>query len=753
MKMDRNLAYKNRGNLQFENVSQQWGLDHLGVSFGAVSGDLDGDGDLDLVVNNMDSTTSIYRNRCPSGNRILVRLRGVSSNQLGIGAELRMQTELGPQVRYLTHARGWTSCADTSVHFGLGELDEVTELSVDWPSGHVQRFERLAANRLYTITEPSTEPVREQPAAPQPTRFVRVEHLSKAIHKERPFDDFARQPLLPNRLSQLGPGMAWGDVDGDGDQDFYLSGAKGQAGRLFLRQSSGQFQESRQDALSSSVYEEMAPLFFDVDTDGDLDLYVVSGGVECQPQDPSLADQLYLNDGQGQFSRAEPDALPPLRDSGSVATAADFDHDGDLDLFVGARSVPGEYPVTPSSRLLRNDSGRFSDVTESAAPGLRSTGLVTGALWSDVDADGWIDLLVTHEWGPVKLYRNQRGRLSDQTEQAGLGQRLGWWNGIAGGDLDSDGDIDYVVTNFGLNTKYHPTAQKPVRMYYGDFDGSGRNRIVEAKVMEGGMLPVRGKSCSQNAIPFLREKYPTYHSFALASLTEIYTPERLDRCLKLEVNDLETGVLLNDGQGRFRFEPLPRLAQVSPGFGVVVTEVDGDGNPDIYLAQNFYGPQRETGRMDGGVSMLLLGHGDGTFRVTWPHESGLLVPGDAKGLTVTDLNEDGLPDFVVAVNDGALLSFEQQRSENQHVLAVRLSGSSRSPHLAGSRVTLRYRDGRRQAAEVHAGSGYLSQSSPVLYFGRPDGQEVEKLDILWPHGKTTSHDIEPGQKTVDVRLP
>ena len=497
--------------------------------------------------------------------------------------------------------------------------------------------------------------------------------------------------------------------------------------------------------------EDMASVFFDADGDDDLDLFVVSGGVECPANDASLRDRLYLNDGKGNFDRAPEDSLPDLRDSGSAAAVADFDRDGDLDLFVGGRSVPGQYPLTPNSRLLANDRGRFRDVTDQIAPGLRTTGLVTGAIWSDVDNDGWLDLLVTHDWGPVKLYQNQSGRnLVDRTGAAGLADRTGWWNGIAAADIDHDGDMDFAVTNFGLNTKYQPTVEKPVRIYYGDFDKSGRRSIVEAYTQDR-LLPVRGKRYSQKAMPFLQERFPTFHDFASSGLEDLYSSELLSESTMVQANTLQSGLLINDGQGGFTFDPLPRLAQASPAFGVALADADGDGHADLYLVHNFYGPHHVTGRMDGGVSLLFRGLGDGTFAPVWPSQSGLIVPGDAKSLATTDLNDDGWIDFVIGVNNGPVIVYVNQASSQNRILQVLLQGSPGNPQAIGAQVTVHLEDGSTQTAEIHGGGSYLSQSGRKLMFGLGRSLQADRIEVRWPDGTATTVTPEASQQTVVIR--
>ena len=752
-----NMAFANRGDLRFESTAGDWGLDYKGVSFGAALADLDRDGDLDLVVNNFTEAPGVYRNHEQSSHRVLIRLFGTRSNRDGIGAVVRVSTPAGTQMRYNTLSRGFMSANEPRIHIGLGPYEKIDQLRVEWPSGNQQTFTDLPADRSFTITEPSRKgggtALRGGGASSSDNEhslFKRSYALSQVRHRERPYDDFARQPLLPSKLSQLGPGTAWGDIDGDDVDDLWIGGAAGQISQILRRGSDGRFVRVPQFAFKRDrAHEDMGAVLVDVDADDDLDLYVVSGGVECEANGDLLSDRLYLNDGHGRFLKAPSRALPKLTDSGSVVCAADFDRDGDLDLFVGGRSVPGQYPTAANSRLLRNewsDGQCFSDVTDEVAPGLRESGMVTGGLWSDADGDGAVDLLVTHEWGSVKLYRNDRenGRLVDMTEHAQLDDRRGWFNGIAAGDFDHDGDMDYVVTNFGLNTKYHASSERPALLYYGDLEGAGSMRIVEASFEDDVCYPVRGRSCSTSAMRSLGRRFPTFEQFALASLQDIYTTDRLDRSTRLEADTLESGILINDGQGRFTFEPLPRLAQISPAFGVVVFDADADTHLDIVLAQNFFSPQRETGRMDGGVGLMLRGRGDATFDPVWPDRSGVIVPGDAMSLTTNDLNGDGRPDLVLAINDDRMMTFENRKISEDRTLNLRLNGKPGNTTSIGARVTAQLDDGTVLVRELHAGSGYLSQSSSTLSFGLEQQSYVKQIDIVWPNGSKSQVTLDSG---------
>lgn len=660
MYKEKNHAYRNDGQLHFDRTEEPWGLDREGTSFGAATADFDNDGDLDLVVSNADAPVSVYKNNSTDGNRLRVALKGTRSNRFGVGASVTLEVDGQKRVQYLTLSRGWLSSCEPVLHFGLGDAEKVDRITVQWPSGTRQVLEQVKANQLCVVVEPEQDPSDRSaaPIADRPTWFTQTPALEKLQHSEAPFDDFKVQPLLPNRLSRSGPAMAWADVDGDGRPDCYLGGCRGEAGQLWTTggRSSGFKRTSSHVFSRDAESEDIDALFFDCDGDSDLDLYVVSGSNEAPLEDSSYADRLYLNEGKLGFQRAAEGVLPDARNSGSVVTAADFDGDGDQDLFVGSRCIPGQYPVTPASQLLINQNGKFVD---QASESLSTVGLVTDALWADFTGDGQPDLLVATDWGPVKLFANRAGKLEEVTQDAKLDPLTGWWNSLSAGDIDNDGDVDFVATNFGLNTKYKASTEKPELLFYGDVDGSGERHIIEAKFEGDVCYPRRGLSCSSQAMPLIREKANTFHQFAISTLSDLYTDTRLNSSLRLEVVELKSGAFLNDGAGKFTFEPLPRLAQIAPSMSSCLADINADGNLDLILAQNFYGPQRETGHMDGGVGLVLAGKGDGSFLPLAARDSGVRVSGDARRVAVVDLNGDKLLDVVFAVNSGPSAAFLQ----------------------------------------------------------------------------------------------
>ena len=751
---EKNLAFRNLGDLRFEPAGPKWGLDRVSASFGAAVADLDRDGDLDLIVTNFGEPVSLYRNTGTSGHSVLVRLKGRPSNSWGIGSQVTLVTKRGTQTRYLTLASGFMSANEPLLHFGLGEETNISQLRIVWPSGTDMTLSNLPADRAYTIAERSSASSKKARVSTTMTLIETRNCPTRARHREVPYDDFAREPLLPWKLSQLGPGLAVGDVNGDGLDDFYLTGAAGQAGQLFIQETNGCFHLAAHPGFQSGrPCDELGALFFDADGDGDLDLLVAAGGAEAGTSSASPGPQLYLNDGHGAFRKAPDSAWPAgASDASSVVAAADFDRDGDLDVFVGGRFVPGQYPATPRSCLLLNRNGNFERVGKAVASDLEQAGLVTSAVWSDVDDDGWLDLLVTCEWGSLKLFRNRQGHLVDETAAAGFGERTGFWQGIAARDVDGDGDIDYIVTNLGLNTRYQASSSAPFLCYYGDLDGSGSTNLLELRPEAGEWFPMQRRRALLAAMPRLTDLFPTATRFAQMDQHALLSLAPAGQFRRLEVNTLESGVWLNDGHARFTFHPLPRLAQNAPSFGVIATEMDGDGHPDLLIVQNSSQAQFDTGRMRGGLGLLLRGRSDGSFVVVPPLESGVILPQDARSIGLVDSNSKAGPLIVIGCNDTDAILLSPRPEKGCRLFSVRLRGPRRNPTGLGAKVTIAHASGLRQTAEVSAGGGYLSQVSAALYFGNPEHDPARSVQIRWPDGTNSVVEIA-GHASLNIPHP
>jgi len=415
--------------------------------------------------------------------------------------------------------------------------------------------------------------------------------------------------------------------------------------------------------------------------------------------------------------------------------------------------LPGQYPLAPQSALLANRGGRFEDVTDAFAPGLRKVGMVTSALWTDVDGDGWVDLLLTLEWGPVRYFHNKQGRgLEDWTERAGFAAAgSGWWNSIAAADFNGDGQPDYVVGNLGLNTQYHADPAHPALLFHGDFQGEGGEpQIVEAYYEGERVFPWRSRTDLGASIPFVLKRFPKNNSYARATLGEILGNDQLAAAQRFAATEFQSGVFLSQSDGTFRFEPLPRMAQIAPIQGLVAGDFDGDGRADIYAVQNSYAPIAAVGRHDGGLSQLLRGDGHGHFTPVPVVESGLLVTGDAKALVVLDLDQDGWPDFFITRNNDTTLVFRNNGVSGRHSLRIQLRGPAGNPNAVGARITVTLSDGSTETSEVYAGSGYYSQSTAACFFGYPDSNPPKKIRVRWPSGLTTEHGFPPGSSTLTL---
>jgi hypothetical protein len=752
------IAMRNLGDLQFESVGHAWGLDEKGVSFGTAFGDLDGDGDLDMVYANFHSGVTVLRNDSDQGHRIMIDLRGTVSNRFGVGATVRIESQLGIQASQLVLARGYMSSSEPALHFGLGNDAVIKRMIVTWPSGQVQSFENLPVDRRFTITEPAG-PAAVPPATPAtPPLFAEVGPGSglALTAREEAVDEVALQKLLPARLSHRGPALAIGRIDADDRDDLVLGGTTLDPLRLLRATGPGTFAVMEGTGVAGTTEVDDGPvLLLDANGDGSLDLLVTKGGNSFPAGSAELQPKLFLNDRTGHFAPAPDDALPAFAASAGAAVAVDVDRDGRLDVFIGGRVLTGQYPESPQSALWLNRGGRFEDVTDTFAPGLRTVGMVTDALWSDLDGDGWPDLLLTLEWGEVKVFHNRQGQgLDDWTRQTGFAAAgNGWWTAIAAADFNGDGHMDYVVGNAGLNTQYHADRGHPAVLLSGDFKGDGSNQLIEGYYEGDRLYPWRTRRDMGAAMPWILKKYPWADDYAGLTIEEILGGPKVAAAQRYEATELRNGVFLSQPDGTYHFEPLPRLAQISTIQSLVAGDFDGDGFADIYAVQNSYAPIPAVGRFDGGLSQFLRGDGHGHFAPVTPAESGLIVPGDAKAVAVLDFDQNGWPDFVVTQNNNTTLAFRHGGVRQRHSFALQLRGPAGNPGAAGARVIVDRPDGSALVAELHAGSGHYSQSSGTVFVGYKEGAAPRKVHVRWPSGQTTDHDVSPDTATVTLTAP
>lgn len=656
-----NYVFKNTKNYTFKNVVKEWGWEEKTFSNGALYADLDNDGDLDYIINNIDQQASVYRNNNLDQNNFLkVTLNGPENNKNGIGAKIYVSSKDLQQMSELTLTRGFQSSVAPELHFGLGKAEDVASVKVVWPDGKISKYSAIKTNQTL-LANYSEAQLSDAESIENTSTFKTVALDSIGLdfkHTENNYNDYALEPLLPHKTSMLGSGVSVADVNGDGLEDFYLGGASQQVGALFIQNSNGNFQRTNTEVWESDKNkEDMSALFFDFDTDGDSDLYVVSGGNEKSKDASRFQDRLYVNDGKGGFTKSE-DILPLIETSGSRATAGDYDNDGDLDLFVGGRLVPGQYPWPTKSYILQNTKGIFKDVTAKIAPDFEKIGMITDANWTDFDGNGSLDLILVGEWTPILFYKNVDGTFQNVTETAGLDNTSGWWSSLTQDDFDNDGDMDYVAGNLGLNYKYQATAEEPFEVYADDFDNNNRKDIVLSYYNFGKLFPVRGKSCSSQQIPSLTAKFQDYNSFAEADVTEVYGKEELEKAeIHYKAQTFASSYIENLGNGKFKLTQLPQETQFSSSNKIISDDIDNDGNKDILIGGNLFSSEIETPRNDSSVGTYLKGDGKGNFTPISSQDSGLYLKGDVKDFSSITIG--GKKFLIVANNNSAPKLIEQ----------------------------------------------------------------------------------------------
>ncbi|NNV56659.1 VCBS repeat-containing protein [Limnovirga soli] len=722
-----NYAFKNNGDLTFSNMSVQWGMDVPTFSNAAVYADLDNDGDMDVVVSNINGEASLYNNKerqqsTDSSHYLKIQFEGSALNKGGIGAYASIYYNNGKmQIWENTPYRGYLSSVDCRAQFGLGKTTDIDSLVIVWPDGKKQTIPNVKADQLLTVKYANAitvaAPIKNVLATNSFFRDITDSVKVQYRHQERDFVDFNIQKLLPHKFSQFGPAIASGDIDNNGLDDFISGGSVNYSAQIFLQQSNGFFVQKTllKDTTAPKLSQDLGLLLFDADSDKDLDLYIASGGYIGGPNTTVYQDRFYINDGKGNFKK-DTTALPENLTSKFCVRAVDFDKDGDLDLFVSGRVNPWNYPKPVSSFIYRNDTEngkiKFTDVTATVAKDLNNIGMVCDALFTDFDNDGWQDLVLAGEWMPISFLKNDKGIFKNVSASSGINNQVGWWNTIAPGDFDNDGDIDYIAGNLGQNSFYKATDKFPVSVYAKDFDNNSSFDAITSLYLPTSMtdqtkkeFPSFGRSDLINQMIGMRSRFQSYNAYANATMDSVLTPDERKDAIIYHANNLQSAYLRNDGNGKFTMQPLPLQAQLSMLCGIAVEDVDGDGNLDAIINGNDYGTEVATGRYDALNGLVLKGNGKGNFTPQTILQSGLFIPGDGKAL-VKIRNNKGNCLLVAGQNRGPIKVFKLKAN----VQCIPLQPADVS-------AIIEYKNGTVQKQECYYGNSFLSQSARFINAG------------------------------------
>lgn len=649
-----NYVFQNVGNDRFEKKNTDWGLDQKGISAGAVYADLDNDGDMDLVVSNTNENASVYKNNSELLNKnsyLRVQLKGDKQNSLGYGAKVILYAKGVKYFQEQIPVRGFQSSVDPVLNFGLGENQVLDSLFIVWPNDKSQKINNVKVNQTLTFDVKNANLDLKFNPIPAGDKYLVNTSSVNYTHSENQFNDFTVQTLLPNYLSRPGPTMAKADINGDGIEDLFIGGAAGQAGALFTQNSSGDFIRKNTGSLEADAqYEDAASEFFDMDGDGDLDLYVGSGGYEFGPDSPMLQDRIYINDGKGNFTKKST-GLPQMLSSTGTVRSSDIDGDGDQDLFVGSRVSPGMYPSTPESKILINDGkGNFTDATGTIAPDIKYAGMVSDAVWIDVNQDKVNDLIIVGEWMPIRIFVNQKGKLKDSSAEYIKFGSSGWWNTIYAEDMDGDGDKDLVIGNLGLNAQFKASEKEPMSIYYKDFDENGSVDPIFCYYIGGVSYPAASRDDLMDQLPSLKNKFLEYHKYANATINDLFTADQLKDAKMLKAEVLETVYLENTGKG-FNLKPLPVEAQYAPVYAIASSDLDKDGKKDLILAGNNSWTRIKFGHFTSNNGMLFSGNGKGEFKYVPQWKSGLNIRGNVRSLKVFPSVKNSGNQLVFGINN------------------------------------------------------------------------------------------------------